>query len=94
MLNPSTGTMIWRVLLPYIFPGVISGLKVTLTTSMLMLNFAELMGATHGMGFYVQNSITYANYTHAVAGILVIGIVVTVLSSVVGWLQKRLIKWH
>lgn len=94
MLNPSVGTMIRSILLPYLIPGVVSGLKVTLTTSMLMLNFAELMGATHGMGFYVQNSITYANYTHAVAGILVIGIVVTVLSALVGWLQKRCIKWR
>lgn len=94
MLNPDTAVMIRQILLPYILPSVVSGLKVTLTTSMLMLNFAELMGATHGMGYYVQNSITYANYTHAVAGILVTGIVVTVLSAIVTQLQKRLIRWH
>ena len=94
MLNPGTGTMICKILLPYILPGVISGLKVSLTTSMLMLNFAELMGATHGMGYYVQNSITYANYTHAVAGIIVIGIVVTMLNFLVGKLQKWAIRWH
>jgi len=94
MLQPDTFTMITKILLPYVSPGVVSGLKVTLTTSMLMLNFAELMGATHGMGYYVQNSITYANYTHAVAGILVIGIVVTILSTVTGYLQSKLIRWH
>lgn len=94
MLNPSTPTMIFKILLPYILPGVISGLKVSLTTSMLMLNFAELMGATHGMGYYVQNSITYANYTHAVAGIIVIGIVVTVLNFLVGKLQNWAIRWR
>ena len=93
MLNPSTPTMIFKILLPYILPGVVSSLKVSLTTSMLMLNFAELMGATHGMGYYVQNSITYANYTHAVAGIIVIGIVVTVLNFLVGKLQKWAIRW-
>ena len=58
------------------------------------LNFAELMGATHGMGYYIQNSIVYANYTHAVAGIIVIGIVVTVISRFVGFLQKKLVRWH
>lgn len=94
MLEPTTGTMIFQILLPYILPGVIAGLKVSLTTSMLMLNFAELMGATHGMGYYVQNSITYANYTHAVAGIIVIGIVVTVLNFLVGKLQRWAIRWH
>ena len=93
-LQPSTMTMLARILLPYILPGVISGLRVSMTTSLLMLNFAELMGATHGMGYYVQNSITYANYTHAVAGIFVIGIVVTILNFLVGKLQKWAIRWH
>ena len=93
-LQPSTMTMLTRILLPYILPGVISGLRVSMTTSLLMLNFAELMGATHGMGYYVQNSISSADYTHAVAGIFVIGIVVTILNFLVGKLQKWAIRWH
>ncbi|MGN1015049.1 MAG: ABC transporter permease [Butyricicoccus sp.] len=93
MLNLSNGTMIRSILLPYLLPGIVSGLRVSVTTSLLMLNFAELMGATHGMGYYVQNSITYANYTHAVAGIITIGIVVTLLSSGVAWIQTHAIPW-
>lgn len=50
MLNLRSSDMIWRVLLPYVIPGIVSGLKVSVTTSLLMLNFAELMGAAHGMG--------------------------------------------
>ena len=94
MLCPSNRTMLWHILLPYLFPGVVSGLRVSLTTSLLMLNFAELMGATRGMGFYVQNSIAYANYAHAIAGIIVIGVVVTALSALVSRLQKHLVRWH
>jgi NitT/TauT family transport system permease protein len=94
MLCLGNMTMIWKVLLPYIFPGVVSGLKVSMTTSLLMLNYAELMGATHGMGYYVQNSITYANYTHAVAGIIVIGVVVTILSVIITKIQANIIKWR
>ena len=94
MMHLSNRHMIRYVLLPYIIPGVISGLKVSLTTSLLMLNFAELMGATHGMGYFIQNSITYANYTHAVAGIIVIGIVVTGLNRITGIIQAKAIKWH
>lgn len=93
MLCPGTFTMVGRILLPYVMPGILSGLKVSMTTSLLMLSYAELMGATHGMGYYVQNSITYANYSHAVAGIFVIGMVVTVLSRIVGQVQERLIRW-
>lgn len=93
MLNLPDIHVIFEILLPYALPGVVGGLKVSLTTSVLMLNFAELMGATHGMGYYIQNSITYANYTHAVAGIICIGVVVTVLSRLVSFLQRKLIYW-
>ncbi|MDO4478048.1 MAG: ABC transporter permease subunit [Lachnospiraceae bacterium] len=94
MLGLSQSAMLFKVLLPYLLPGTLMGLRVTLTTSVLMLNFAELMGASHGMGYFIMNSITYANYTHAVAGILVIGIVVTLLNMLVGMIQKKFIKWH
>ena len=94
IMKLSQPVMLFRIILPYIIPGILSGLKVTMTTSVLMLNFAELMGATHGMGYYIQNSRVYANYTRAVAGIVVIGIVVTALGWIVGLIQKKLIKWH
>ena len=94
MLNLNSFDMICHVLLPYVLPGIVSGLKVSVTTAFLMLNFAELMGATHGLGYYIQNSITYANYTHAVAGIIAIGIVVTLLNQLVGIVQKKAIVWR
>ena len=94
MMKLSEPVMLFQILLPYLIPGILSGLKVTMTTSVLMLNFAELMGATHGMGYYIQNSITYANYTHAVAGIIVIGLVVTLLGMGVSWIQKTFIRWR
>lgn len=94
MMNLSDRDMIGKILLPYVLPGMVSGLKVSVSTSLLMLNFAELMGASHGMGYYIQNSITYANYTHAVAGIICVGIVVTLLNKAVTLVQKKCIRWQ
>lgn len=85
--------MVFQVLLPYCFPGVVSNLKVTLTTGVMMLTFAEMMGATSGMGYFIVNYNTYGNYTNVVAGIIVVALVVTILNYVVSFLQKKLIKW-
>jgi len=93
-LNLSDREMIFQILLPYAFPGVISGLKVTMTTAVMMLTFAEMMGATSGMGYYIVNYNTYGNYTNVVAGIIVVGIVVTVLNKLTGWIQKKVIVWQ
>lgn len=93
-LKLSDTAMIFQVLLPYSWPGMIKGLKVTLTTAVMMLTFAEMMGSTVGMGYYIVNYNTYGNYTKVIAGIIVVAIVVTVLSACVTWIQKKAIKWR
>ena len=86
--------MIFEVLLPYSMPGIVKGLKVTMTTAVMMLTFAEMMGSTVGMGYYIVNYNTYGNYTKGSAGIIVVGLVVTLLSSLVSVIQKKAIKWQ
>lgn len=93
-LNVRGFTMISRILWPYVLPSVVANLKITLTTSVMMLVFAEMMGATSGMGYYVINYAHYANYTNVVAGIIVVGIVVTVLSKLVTLVQEKTVKWQ
>ena len=92
-LGVSNRGMIPYILLPSVFPGVVGGLKVTLSTSIMLLCFAEMMGATSGMGYYIINYIHYANYTNVVAGIILVGVVVTLLNKVVDFIQGRAIPW-
>ena len=87
-------SMIFEVLLPYSIPGIIKGLKVTMTTAVMMLTFAEMMGSTVGMGYYIVNFNTYGNYTKVIAGIMVVGAVVTLINAAVSKLQKKLVKWQ
>ena len=93
MMGLSTPTMIFRVLLPYLYPTVATGLKTQLPTAMLMLVMAEMYGATSGLGYFVINYTNYANYTNVVAGIIMVGIVVTVLDCLVGLLVRKTVKW-
>lgn len=87
-------SMIFEVLLPYSIPGIVNGLKVTMTTAIMMLTFAEMMGSTAGMGYYIVNYNTYGNYTKVVAGIMVVGLVVTLLGGLVSVIQKKAVKWQ
>lgn len=87
-------TMITRIILPYVTPSILQNLRVSLTTAFLMLTFAEMLGATAGIGFYITNSNIYANYSAVIAGVIVCGIVVTVLSSITAWIQRRFTTWR
>jgi NitT/TauT family transport system permease protein len=94
MLGLSTHTMILRVLLPYMYPSIVSGLKTQLPAAMMMLTFAEMFGATSGLGYFIINYTNYANYTNVVAGIILVGVVVTVLDCCVDALQRKTVRWH
>ena len=93
MMGLSTPTMIFRVLLPYLYPTIVTGLKVQLPTAMLMLVMAEMYGASSGLGYFVINYTNYANYTNVVAGIVCVGLVVTILDGLVGVLIRKTVKW-
>jgi len=93
MMGLSTPTMIFRVLLPYLYPTIVTGLKVQLPSAMLMLVMAEMYGASSGLGYFVINYTNYGNYTNVVAGIIMVGIVVTVLDCLVSVLIRKTVKW-
>lgn len=93
MLGLSTPAMIFKVLLPYMYPTVAQGLKTQLPAAMLMLVMAEMYGAQSGLGYFIINYTNYANYTKVVAGIIMVGIVVTVLDSLVNLLVHKTVKW-
>lgn len=94
VLHVGTGRMITKILLPYVLPSVISGLHVSLSTSFMILTIAEMMGASSGLGYFIKNFSDYANYTNVVAGIILVGIVVTMLNQFINLLEKHCIRWR
>ena len=93
-MNLGAGAMIWHVLLPYVTPGIFAGLRVSLSTSFLLLTIAEMMGAASGMGYFIKNYSDYGNYTNVAAGIILVGLVVTLLNLLIGVMERRFVKWR
>ncbi len=93
VMNVSTPVMLFRVILPYCMPGIISSLPATMRSALLCLSGAELLGATSGLGFFVKRASDYANYTQVLAGILLMALVVTILNVLIEWIQKKTIRW-
>ena len=94
VLNLSTPTILFKIIIPFNLPRYINALPIHLATSLMTLTVAEMLGADSGMGYYVRVSLNYANYTKAIAGIIFIGFVVTILNIVIQETKKRLIKWN
>ena len=93
-LNLNQRSMILHVLLPYSLPGIINSVSVSVSTSFLVLTAAEMIGATSGLGWYIKYNADFANFTKVIAGIFVIGVVVTVLNTLISLVKRLLIRWR
>lgn len=94
ILNLSTPTILFKIIIPFNMPRLINALPIQLATALMTLTVAEMLGADSGMGYYVRFSLNFANYTKAIAGIIFIGLVVTVLNSLIDVIKKHYIKWN
>lgn len=94
VLNLSTFTILFRIIIPFNIPRIVNGLPIHLATALMTLTAAEMIGANSGMGYYVRVSLNYANYNKAIAGIIFIGVVVSVLNGLLSIGKKKFIKWE
>jgi len=86
-------TMLFRIILPASLPQIFIGCNQGLSVSFILLISAEMIGARSGMGYYVNTYADFGNYTNALAGVFVIGIVVTAITFLFNLLQHYLLKW-
>lgn len=93
MFSLTDREMVFQILIPWLLPGIVSGLRVSLSTSFMLLTLAEMMGAASGLGYFIKNFADYANYTNVLAGIILIGAVVNILNMIPAVLEKRVIRW-
>lgn len=78
-------THVW---FPAILPGVITGLRVSLSTSWLVIIAAEMLVGGSGIGFFVWNMWNRLDINAIVSAILIIGLVGLILDHAVAALQK------
>ncbi|MDR1277880.1 MAG: ABC transporter permease subunit [Treponema sp.] len=93
-LNTRSLPLFLNILLPYCLPRLFTSMNVTLSTSFMVLTAAELIGAKSGLGYYVRFAADFANYTKVVAGIIIIGVVVTLLNRLLTAAQNLIVKWR
>ena len=93
VLNVGRVKTLTRVVLPSALPLIFNGLNIALCLSFILLTSAEMIGGSIGMGYYVKYYSDFGDYTRIMAGIIVIGVVITTISALLAKLQHRLTRW-
>lgn len=87
----------WRVFttvaLPSAVPYLIAGMRTGLSTGFLALVAAELIAASSGLGFMIQNAGQYFRTDIVLVGIIAIGVVGAILDQIARIVGRHLTRW-
>jgi NitT/TauT family transport system permease protein len=86
--------MLFQIILPASLPQIFTGCNQGLSVSFILLTSAEMIGGRSGLGYYVKNFSDFGDYTRIIAGVIVIGIVVSIITFLFNKLQGYLMRWR
>ncbi|KAA2314231.1 ABC transporter permease [Pseudooceanicola sediminis] len=96
-LSRSLRAPVWReisqIRLPYATPYIFSGLKISITLSVIGAVVAEFVAAEKGIGYFIQFSTSMFKLPQAWAGLVVLLVMSLVLFQAVSLTQKILFPW-
>ena len=80
--------------LPAAMPGIVTGLRLAVTASMLVTITSEMLLSTNGIGSFVQRSQESFQVSAGLAGIIAIAIMGLAVNIALRQVEQRLLFWH
>ena len=84
--------MLFKIALPTAMPMIFTGLRLALGSSWVALVAAELLASTRGLGYMIQMARMLGRPDVILVGMITIGVVGLILSALLEWLAKKLVK--
>ena len=85
--------ILWEIVLPGSLPMILTGLRIGLGVGWMALVAAELVAATSGLGFLIEDSRNLLATDYVLLGMAVIGILGSLMDRGMRALQERLTPW-
>jgi len=94
MLGASQRQLLRQVYLPSATSWVFSSLHTSVGLAFVGAVVGEYLGSSQGVGYLILQAEGSFDINTVMAGILVLTLFALVLDGLVGWLEKRLMKWQ
>jgi ABC-type nitrate/sulfonate/bicarbonate transport system permease component len=92
-LGAKQWNILWRVVLRAALPQIVTGIRIGLGVGWMALVAAELVGATSGLGFLINDARTVLRTDYVIVGMITIGIVGLLIDWSIRSLARMLLPW-
>lgn len=83
----------WQIRIPYAIPHIFSGLRISITLSIIGAVVAEFVAAEQGLGYFIQFSTSFFKIPQAFAGLIFLSVTSLLLFKTVQWVQIWWFPW-
>ena len=87
-------SIVGKIVLPGAMPGILSGLRISLTIAIILLVAAEMLGAEYGIGAYILQAGSLYDLERLFAGVVILSVLGVIVSSGIAALERRMLRWR
>ena len=83
-----------QVILPACSPQIMTGLRVSLPITLILVVISEMVGSTDGIGYFILDSQRRFKVDHMYAGMLSLAVLGYALNQLFFLAHRSLLRWH
>lgn len=87
-------SIVRNIVLPGAFPGILSGLRVSVAIAIILLVAAEMLGAQYGIGAYILEAGSLYDLNRLFAGVTVLSLLGVLVGWLIGLIERRFLSWR
>lgn len=93
-LGAGNAAILWHVVLPSALPAITTGLAVGMGVAWFSLLAGEMISGQYGIGYFTWNAYSLVEYPDIIVGMLCIGGLGTLCTSLVRLATRPLLRWQ
>jgi ABC-type nitrate/sulfonate/bicarbonate transport system permease component len=90
----SRARIIWKVVLPACLPQVMTGLRISLPITLILVVISEMVGSADGIGYFILDAQRRFRVAQMYAGMLALAILGYSLNLLFDAAQRIVLAWH
>lgn len=94
ILGATERQLIFRVAIPHAMPNIMAGMTQGMSTACTAVMVAEMLGVEAGLGWSITWYKAWALYNNMFAALIVICLIFTVVTKILGIVKARVLRWQ
>jgi ABC-type nitrate/sulfonate/bicarbonate transport system permease component len=87
-------SIVWKIMLPSALPGILAGFRISVSTALILVVSAEMIGAQYGIGAFLLTAGNLMQSDDLMAGVVMLSVLGLSIGAVLSALERMLLRWR